>query len=295
MKICITGVAGFVGSTLADRLLAEGHEIWGMDDLKTGRIENVHPDVEFMHRAIWPGMVNEAPTDLIIHCAASYADPLAIDDDIETNVLGGAIIAITAQVWKSRIIYFQTVLPPISSYAISKIAGEHYLRLSGQPLTVFRLASIYGPRLLSGAIPTFFKRIKAGEPCTVVEDATRDFVFIDDLVARVLANIEEPINGRIDVRTGKEISIKSIPLAIGEMLGIEPIVNLVPRREDDVAHYEMGGTPRVGTPFFEGLRRTVEWYEENGVEQTFTHLNFSDRQKASTERNSEILERLSDG
>ena len=88
--------------------------------------------------------------------------------------------------YNARIIYFQTVLPPISSYAISKIAGEHYLRLSGQPLTVFRLAAVYGPRNLSGAIPTFYRQVKAGLPCTVVEDASRDFVFVEDLVDRVL-------------------------------------------------------------------------------------------------------------
>ena len=100
-------------------------------------------------------------------------------------MIGAQSVARAAQDWNARIFYFQTVLPPISSYAISKIAGEHYLRLSGQPLTVFRLASIYGPRNLSGAIPTFYRQIKAGQPCTVVEDATRDFVFIEDLVKRV--------------------------------------------------------------------------------------------------------------
>ena len=99
--------------------------------------------------------------------------------------MGPHLLLMLRSTWDARIFYFQTVLPPISSYAISKIAGEHYLRLSGQPLTVFRLASIYGPRNLSGAIPTFYRQIKAGQPCTVVEDATRDFVFIEDLVERV--------------------------------------------------------------------------------------------------------------
>ena len=92
----------------------------------------------------------------------------------------------------ARIIYFQTVLPPISSYAISKIAAEHYLRLSGVPLTVFRLAAVYGPRNLSGAIPTFYRQVAAGEPCTVVEDATRDFVFIDDLVEQRACSEPDP-------------------------------------------------------------------------------------------------------
>ena len=78
--------------------------------------------------------------------------------------------------------------------------------------------------------------------------------------------------GRYDVRTGIETPIRHIPHLIGEMLDIEPIVNLVPRQHDDVAKYEMNGTPRVGTPFAEGLRKAVDWYEKNPVTDTYSHL-----------------------
>ena len=125
--------------------------------------------------------------------------------------MGAINVAAVAKHHDARIIYFQTVLPPISSYAISKIAGEHYLRLSGQPLTVFRLASVYGPRNLSGPIPTFYRRIKAGERCQVVRDVTRDFVFIEDLLARVLGTPDG--SGVIDVRSGTETPIEYLPLA----------------------------------------------------------------------------------
>jgi UDP-glucose 4-epimerase len=180
------------------------------------------------------------------------------------------------------VIYFQTVLPPISSYAISKIAAEQYLRLSGVPLTIFRLAAVYGPRNLSGPIPTFYRQVAAGEPCTVVEDATRDFVFVEDLVERVLlciSNSDGPVirGGTYDVRTGSETRIKDIPYFIGELLGVEPIVNLVPRRDDDVAHYEMNGVPRIGTPFIEGLGKAIEWYAQNGVTETHTHLQITEK------------------
>ena len=199
---------------------------------------------------------------------------------MDANVHGAIRMGRDARHGDARIFYFQTVLPPISSYAISKIAGEHYLRLSGQPLTVFRLASIYGPRNLSGAIPTFYRQIKAEQPCTVVEDATRDFVFIEDLVYRVTdaavdngirAGITRP--GSYDIRTGIETRIMDIPGMIGEILGVGTSIKLVSRRKDDVPHYEMNGTPRVGTPFKEGLRKAVEWYEENGVGETFSHLS----------------------
>ena len=88
---------------------------------------------------------NAIKPELVIHCAASYKDPNQWHQDTATNVEGAINVAAVAKHHNARIIYFQTVLPPISSYAISKIAGEHYLRLSGQPLTVFRLAAVYGP------------------------------------------------------------------------------------------------------------------------------------------------------
>ena len=119
------------------------------------------------------------------------------------------------------------------------------------------------------SIPTFYRQVSEGKPCTVVEDATRDFVFIEDLVKRV---ISDPRPGTFDIRTGTETSISLIPLIIGEILDIEPIVNLVPRREDDVAFYDMSGDPSPGTSFLEGMLTTVAWYERHPVTDTYTHL-----------------------
>jgi nucleoside-diphosphate-sugar epimerase len=102
-----------------------------------------------------------------------------------------------------------------------------------------------------------------------VEGATRDFVFIDDLVERVV-RFEKA--GTYNVRTGREVDIKIIPYLIGAQLGIEPQVKLIPQPEDDVAHYDLDGVPNPGTRFEKGLEQTVEWYEQNGVGETFTHL-----------------------
>lgn len=248
----------------------------GFDNYLTGK----NLDVEFIdisQRNMVYALANEVEPELVIHCAASYKDPDKWHLDTETNIAGAINVAAVAKHHGARVIYFQTVLPPISSYAISKIAAEHYLRLSGVPLTVFRLAAVYGPRNVSGAIPTFYRQIVNGEPCTVVEDATRDFVFVGDLVERVQERIEYWEDGVTDVRTGVETPIRHIPQLIGEMLNIWPIVNLVPRREDDVQSYEMHGVPRVGTPFLRGLHRAVEWYERNGVAETYTHLRIGEK------------------
>ncbi len=273
MRILITGVAGFIGSTLAGRLVYMGHDVHGIDKLTTGRMENVSADVQFTEGDVADGFHEKV--DLIIHCAASYKDPSDWPEDVDTNILGAYSVADHARFCNARIIYFQTVLPPISSYAISKIAGEHYLRLSGQPLTVFRLAAVYGPRNLSGAIPTFYRQVKAGLPCTVVEDASRDFVFVEDLVDRVMRSVRnDPVYGQgaHDIRTGIETRILEIPGMIGQLLETEAVMKLIPRPAHDVPHYDMTGTPRIGTSFAEGLKKAVEWYEQNGVGDTYTHL-----------------------
>jgi UDP-glucose 4-epimerase len=271
MRILITGVAGFIGSHLGETFAGAGHNVTGVDNLETGRVENwdtaAHIDITDRH-ALY-GYANVYRPELIIHCAASYKDPELWHRDTDVNVAGAINVAAVAKHHDASIIYFQTVLPPISSYAISKIAGEHYLRLSGQPLTVYRLASVYGPRNLSGPIPTFYRQIKAGETCNVVQNVTRDFVYIGDLVTRIMAGSSE---GTVDVRSGVETPIESLPWLIAEALGTEPKITLRPRPADDVPHYEMDGPPRPGMPIEEGIARTVQWYEENGVEQAYTHL-----------------------
>lgn len=279
MRILITGAAGFIGSHLMDALNKQDGDCVGFDNFLTGRVENhsVVFNLDITDRSALYKMANQVEPEVVIHCAASYKDPDKWHLDTETNVMGAINVAAVARHHGARAIYFQTVLPPISSYAISKIAAEHYLRLSGVPLTVFRLAAVYGPRNLSGAIPTFYRQVSEGKPCTVVEDATRDFVFIEDLVERVVEQSKHSLNNTIDIRTGVETPIRHIPALIGEILDVEPIINLVPRREDDVVAYEMNGFPRVGTPFIDGLRKAVDWYERNGVDDTYTHLRIGEK------------------
>jgi UDP-glucose 4-epimerase len=270
VRVLITGAAGFIGSSLADAF-EMNHTVHGVDNFVTGNRKNWNPvvDLDITDRPRFYAHANFVKPDLVIHCAASYKDTDKWHVDTEVNVSGAINVAAVAKHHDVPIIYFQTVLPPISSYAISKIAGEHYLRLSGQPLTVYRLASVYGPRNLSGPIPTFYRRIKAGETCSVVRDVTRDFVFIEDLVARVLNEREE---GVVDVRTGIETPIQVLPNLIGDELDVDPVVELRDKPPDDVPHYDMNGQPRIGTSIGDGISRTVAWYEEHGVGETYTHL-----------------------
>lgn len=208
--------------------------------------------------------------DLVVHAAASYDDPTKWARDVETNVLGAQIVADIGV----PVVYFQTSLPPISSYAISKIAGEHYLRLSGVPLTVFRLSNIYGPRNLSGPIPTFYRKLSRGEDCTVVQGVFRDYVYIDDLVTYVAAKIEGQTTGDFTVARGFEYSIFDLYSQVAEEMGVKSHANLVERSSDDVVSMNLTPSDDFTTqvPLQIGIAQAVDWYESYGVDKTYTHL-----------------------
>ena len=283
MRVLISGVAGFIGSHLADRLIAEGHHVCGVDNLETGSLANVHPDVEMTIGDI-TGMPRgelfwHKKFDLIIHCAASYSDPLKWHRDTKTNTLGTINAAIKAREDAARLIYFQTALPPISSYAISKIAGEQYINVSGVPAVIFRLANIYGPRNLSGPVPTFYRRLTMNQPCTVV-DTTRDMVFINDLVDGVMKAVNNPeVRGKYDMCSGKHRPIRELYDTVAAAIGAEDEPAHVPAGPDDVHKMQLDTAPAAfdlhwmaSTDLADGVRAAVDWYDNNGVTDTYTHL-----------------------
>lgn len=276
MRILITGAGGFIGSHLMDALSPD-YETYGFDNFLTGRPENNSYvfELDVTERKILYSCANELKPELVIHCAASYSDPDKWHRDTDTNVAGGINAALVAKHHGARLIYFQTILPPISSYAISKIASEHYQRLSGVPLTVFRMANIYGPRNLSGPIPVFYKRITNGQPCVVV-DTTRDMVFISDLVRCVLQVIDEELEGTFDVCTGNPIEIAELFWQVATLLGSDEIPPVIPPDPDDVQGTidPANGVPgwRANTTLRDGIAQTVASYHEHGVAETHTHL-----------------------
>jgi UDP-glucose 4-epimerase len=284
MRVLITGVAGFIGSHLADRLLADGHQVAGVDNFLTGDLRNVHPDVDFYEGDIGGAGLGNFPArshgfDLYVHCAASYNDPNKWHRDTQTNVQGTINTLIRAKKDGARLIYFQTALPPISSYAISKTAGMQYIEQSDVPHVIFRLANIYGPRNLSGPIPTFYKRLSAGEPCTIVE-TTRDMVFIDDLVDGVMAAVDNDRAGKFDMCSGQHRAIAELYSAVRDAIGLPgDDAEIVPPADDDVAKMELSKWDAhvllgwdATTDLTSGVEKAVDWYRDNGVLDTYTHL-----------------------
>ena len=280
MRILITGAGGFIGSHLMDAYLhAEG-----FDNFLTGRRENNKRVLnrDLLDRPELYEFANEVCPDVVIHCAASYSDPDLWHRDTDTNVAGCINAAAIAKHHGAHLVYFQTILPPVSSYAISKLAGEQYLRLSGVPLTVLRLGNIYGPRNLSGPVPVFYKRITEQKPCVVV-DTTRDMVFIEDLVRCVKTVVDNRLDGTYDVCSGHQYPIMDLYQAVAAELEHEEVPPLIPPDPDDVQ-----GTISLDNalpswkwegrvPLQEGIARTVASYRESIISDTFTHLRIGEK------------------
>lgn len=307
MKILITGGAGFIGSHLVDRLIARGDRILVIDNFSTGRRDNLIPhsnltvvegtiaDAKLVNR-----IFDEFQPEQVVHAAASYKDPDNWVEDTRTNVLGTAVIVQNAERLKiKRLIYFQTALcyglrpveqpitldhpirPEGSSYAISKTAGEQYVQLSRLDFISFRLANAYGPRNLSGPLPTFYHRLIQNKPCFVV-DTRRDFIYIEDLIEVVLMAIDGTgQKGFYHISSGSDFSIKELFDAAVKALDFVPApsVEVRPRSPDDVftilldpskTQRDFGWMTKSKLDI--GVQAAMKWYKQYGLIETYTHL-----------------------
>jgi UDP-glucose 4-epimerase len=307
VKVLITGGAGFIGSHLADRLLARGDEVLVVDNYATGRRDNLAPQsrLEVVEGSIADAaLVNRLfdafRPEVCVHAAASYKDPEAWEEDARTNVLGTAIVAKAAKRQGARrLIYFQTSLcyglqpleqpitldhpiqPAANSYAISKTAGEQYVRASGVEWQSFRLANAYGPRNISGPLPTFYQRLTAGKRCFVA-DTRRDFIYVQDLIDVVEKAVDGVgASGAYHISTGGDHSIQELFDATVGALGIEleEEVEVRERGPDDAFTILIDPSKtnadfawKARTPLAAGVRAAIEYYRKFGIEQTFTHL-----------------------
>lgn len=305
MRVLISGIAGSLGSNVAERLLARGDEVLGIDNFSTGSADAVpnSDGLQFVQGSIADrdfvrAQFEKFRPELIVHSAASYKDPDDWQEDIATNVHGTAnLIQASLASGVKRFINFQTALcygkplekpvslshplMPFTSYGISKTAGELYLMSSGLKYVSLRMASVYGPRHYVGPIPTFYKRLKAGQKCFAT-DTRRDYVaMVDflDLFDRII-NDGAP-TGVYHLSTGSDISIKEIfdSVAAGIGIKLDAPVEVRPSDPDDVASILLDPSQtqaafgwRPVTPFHRGLQDLIAWYDKNGVEQTFSHL-----------------------
>ena len=305
MRIAITGAAGCLGSNLIEHWLPHGHEILALDNFATGRREVLPPIAGL--RTI-EGSVSDAAAlqaafkafrpEVVIHSAAAYKDPANWREDVATNVQGAVNVArASEEVGVRRLVNFQTALcygrprevpipvdhptAPFTSYGVSKTAGEQYLRMASVPVISLRIANVTAPRLSIGPIPTFFRRLKAGQPC-FCSDTVRDFLDIADFTVLMdLALRDTSPVGVFNVSTGEGHSMKEVFDEVAAYLEVrlEKPVPIVPAGADDVravvldptaTEEAFGWKARIG--FRELIRRQLDWYSAHGVSEVHSHL-----------------------
>lgn len=304
MRILITGGAGCLGSSLIERYLPQGHEILVIDNFATGKKEVVPAtkgltviEGSIANEALVQKSMADFKPHLVINSAAAYKDPSNWAEDTQTNVLGAIYVAKAAlENEVPRLINFQTALcygrpkqlpipvdhatGPFTSYGISKTAGEAFLLQSGLSVVSFRLANICGPRLAIGPIPTFYTRLKDGKNC-FCSDTVRDFLDMEDFLLLMDKAIDAngPV-GVYNVSTGKGNSIKEVFDEVAVYLGITPPdVPILPAGADDVPAVVLDPSQtekvfgwKAKYDFKEIIRRQLQWYDQYGVTDIFSHL-----------------------
>ena len=225
----ITGIAGFIGSSLAHSLLERGHTVRGIDNLATGKIENladIRAGIDFRQADLLDlDAMGDAcrDVDFVLHQAAIPSVPRSVKDPIESNranVDGTLNILVAARDAKvRRVVYASSsslygesptlpkhegMLPdPISPYAVAKLTGEYYMRCFYRVYSLetvsIRYFNVFGPRqdptsMYSGVLAIFISRMLAGQQPTIHGDGeqSRDFTFIDNVVSGNLLACEAP-------------------------------------------------------------------------------------------------------
>ncbi|MDO8664750.1 MAG: NAD-dependent epimerase/dehydratase family protein [Candidatus Liptonbacteria bacterium] len=249
-KFLVTGGAGFIGSHLIDRLIKEGAEVAVVDNLSTGRKENLNPRAAFYEmdacdESIKSVFEKEKP-DVVYALAFNTNVPLSVRDplfDLQSvtcslNTFVRAreygvkkiILASSSFIYGNtdRLPVTEEHLPqPVSPYAIAKIATENYLtffhKAYGLPMVILRYGTVYGPRQVGGALADYIRKISKGERAEMYGDGnlTRDYVYVDDIVAANLKALDvsddhpSPI---FNLGSNKEITLNALYAMIAKLL-----------------------------------------------------------------------------
>jgi len=298
VRAIVTGGAGFIGSHVADALLARGDEVHVIDDLSRGKRENVPEQATFYHgdiREPLDELFAEIQPDACLHLAAqadvrvSVAQP---DFDADVNVIGTIRVLEAARAHDAHVVFSSTggaiygecqrpareddEREPLSPYGVSKLSGEEYLaaynRLHGTRHVSLRYGNVYGPRQdphgEAGVVAIFFDRLRSGERPRIFGDGsqTRDYVYVADVVAATVAALDHA-GGVFNVGTGVERSVVELFEACRRAAGVDVEPEFAPARLGELqrsvldiglAAEALGWRPAYGLD--EGLAETWRSY-----------------------------------
>lgn len=302
MKCLVTGGAGFIGSHLVNKLVQQGHKVLVVDDLSTGKKENLNPKADF-HQFDICNFEKIKPffegVDFVFHLAAIPRVPLSIEDPVKTsnvNIMGTINVFKAATDNKVKRIIFtssssvygdQEKLPlkesmvpnPKSPYGLQKLVGEQFAKmftsLYGVPIVSLRYFNVYGPGIdfnsdYSLVLGKFLRLRSQQKPLTIYGDGeqTRGFCYVDDVAeANIRAMESQDIKGGEVINIGQEISYSVNQLS--KLIGGE--VQYLAERKGDVRHTQADISlakklllwePK--TDFMQGVELTKQWFKTHG-------------------------------
>lgn len=245
MKILITGGAGFIGSHISDEYLKLGHDVTVIDNLSSGKKENINSKIKFFDFDINDSrtydLINDSKFDIISHHAAQMNVRVSVDDprfDAQNNIMGSLNIYEAAKSSKVKKIIFASSggtvygeqfnfparesdkVRPCSPYGISKYTNEKYLfyykEVYGLDYVSFRYGNVYGPRQNphgeAGVVAIFANKMLNGGKAVINGDGliTRDYIYIDDVVNANRLALNSDVTGVFNITTGVETDVNTI-------------------------------------------------------------------------------------
>lgn len=273
LPILITGGAGFIGSHLADALLAQGFAVRVLDDLSSGKRENLDSRVELIVGDVADSaLLRQAVRgcQAVVHLAAVASVQASVEDPVSTHrsnfigtlnlceamriegirrVLFASSAAVYGQNGEGMAVSEDTVKAPLTPYASDKLASEYYLdfyrREHALEPAIFRFFNVYGPRQdplspYSGVISIFAQRAVERLPITVFGDGeqTRDFIYVGDLVKLLVQALlaEDVAESAINVGLDRSTSLNQLLAEIGALTGGLPQITYAAPRAGDIRH-----------------------------------------------------------
>jgi dTDP-glucose 4,6-dehydratase len=299
VRVLISGAAGFLGSHLADRFLADGHSVVGLDNFITGNPENIahlmsEPRFEFVRHDISTYTYVSGPLDGVLHFASPASPIDYLEHPIPTlkvgalgthNALGLAkakgarfVLASTSEVYgdpaehPQKETYWGNVNPigPRGVYDEAKRFAEAmtvaYHRYHGLDAKIVRIFNTYGPRMRVNdgrAVPTFIAQALKGEDLTIFGsgEQTRSFCYVSDLVAGILTLADSNLNDPVNIGNPHEMTIEEIARTIIRMTGSSSTLTFRPLPTDD---------PRVRQPDITRARTLLGWEPKVSLDEGLT-------------------------